>query len=450
MHAGEDDPGDVGTVAGAGDQGDTGGKGSVGLFIAASAAPRWAVRREDGSKNPIDGGTSENARPYGPWWRSTTVPESAMPQSARLRPKPARRGSSVQRSSASGQRRSRGQVMVSPSSRSRPAMAARATARLATTATSPPSSRTRAAKNGARSRPAGPACRAGARGDGRGSGLWAGRVVSPWRCRRTCRRKASRSMVRYVSCGGWSGAPTGGRSSAAPAAGRGVRPAARKRGASESRPPRMASGASRPTAARATSQRRRRAETAAKPWKPSFHASGARRGSTTSGAKLEQQIGQRHARRARLLAGAAQARGKGQVLVALEAVEQGREHGADGTGVDRLVGVAAHGPVHGAEIGAAAAADAVEHRLVLGPQDAGATVVDDHHVQLLRTVDVVCASRAGDGRDVGRRPLAGAGPGEHRQHRLEAAPVGHEALHAHHDHVSRRQRGGTCGRCPRW
>ena len=79
-------------------------------------------------------------------------------------------------------------------------------------------------------------------------------------------------------------------------------------------------------------------------------------------------------------------------------LEERRQHGADRAAVDPAVGVAADLAVHGADVLAGAAADAVQDLLVAGAEDRRAAAVDDHDVHLLGPVDL---ARRGAGRSSG-------------------------------------------------
>ena len=91
--------------------------------------------------------------------------------------------------------------------------------------------------------------------------------------------------------------------------------------------------------------------------------------------------------------------------------QQRREHGADRSAVHPPVRVAADLAVDGAHVEAGAAADAAQDLLQLGAEHLAAAVVEDDDVQLVRTVDLALAARAGDDVGVRRDVLAGAPTG---------------------------------------
>ncbi len=102
---------------------------------------------------------------------------------------------------------------------------------------------------------------------------------------------------------------------------------------------------------------------------------------------------QRDADRASLPAGAAEARGVGQVLRVLLSLEERGYDGAYRAGVGRAVGVAAGLAVDRADVQAGAAADAVEGLLELRAEQLGAAVVHEDEVQLLRPVELARSPR---------------------------------------------------------
>src|SRR5439155_11335797 len=94
-------------------------------------------------------------------------------------------------------------------------------------------------------------------------------------------------------------------------------------------------------------------------------------------------------------AGAAQARGVGELGRLRQAEELRAQHRADGTGIDRPVRVAADLAVHRAGVETRAAANTGEclqgHR---GPEHRRPAVVQYHDVQLLRSLVLRVALRA--------------------------------------------------------
>ena len=137
--------------------------------------------------------------------------------------------------------------------------------------------------------------------------------------------------------------------------------------------------------------------------------------------------------RADLEAGAAQRRGVGQrvdLRVGADALEQRVEDRADRAGVDRAVGVAADPLVDRADVQAGRAADAAQRLPAdLVGQRAGAAVVEQHDVHLLRPV---AGRDPGPGRGVGVHPLAGRGARQQLQEHVEVRPGRHHLLDADH------------------
>ena len=137
--------------------------------------------------------------------------------------------------------------------------------------------------------------------------------------------------------------------------------------------------------------------------------------------------------RAHLEAGAAQRGGVGQrvdLLVRRRRPQQRVEDRADRAGVDRAVGVAAGALVDRAHVEAGRAADAAQRLAAdLVGQRAGAAVVEQHDVHLLRAV---AGRDAGPRRGVGVHPLAGRGPRQQPQEHVEVLPGRHHLLDADH------------------
>ncbi len=135
--------------------------------------------------------------------------------------------------------------------------------------------------------------------------------------------------------------------------------------------------------------------------------------------------------RAHLVAGAAQRRGVRQrvgLRVLTDAVHQRVQDRADRAGVDRAVGVPADPLVDRAHVQAGRAADAPQRLAAdLVGEGAGASVVEEHDVHLLRPVT---GSHAGPRRGVGVHPLAGRGPRQQPQEHVEVGERRHDLLDA--------------------
>ena len=88
-----------------------------------------------------------------------------------------------------------------------------------------------------------------------------------------------------------------------------------------------------------------------------------------------------------LVTGAAKAAGLGEVFELGQALKQGRDEGADGTGIDAAVCVAADFAVDGAGIKARPAADAAKRFAVFGVgEDFGSPVVEKNQMEFFRPV----------------------------------------------------------------
>ena len=111
------------------------------------------------------------------------------------------------------------------------------------------------------------------------------------------------------------------------------------------------------------------------------------------------------------------------------AVVQGRQDAADRPGVDAAVGVAADAAVDRAGVQAGAAADALQALAERRRQHPRPAVVQQHQVELLRTV---AGCHPGPGGRVGVHPLAGRGAGEQLQEDLEVLPAREHLLDPHH------------------
>ena len=149
------------------------------------------------------------------------------------------------------------------------------------------------------------------------------------------------------------------------------------------------------------------------------------------GAQVDEHGGDVDLDRAHLVAGAAQRRGIRQrvdLRVLPHAPHQRVEDGADRTRVDRAVGVAADPLVDRADVEAGGAADAAQRLPAdLVGERAGAAVVEEYDVHLLRTVAGRHPAPRGG---VGVHPLAGRGARQQPQEHVEVGERGHDLLDA--------------------
>ena len=109
---------------------------------------------------------------------------------------------------------------------------------------------------------------------------------------------------------------------------------------------------------------------------------------TKVGTQPHEQIGERDLDRARFGARAAQRRSERKVASLLAATQQRGQHLAHRPRVDAVVRVPADVAVHGADVQARAAPDAREHVFVRGAEQRASVVVEEHDVQLRRSVDL--------------------------------------------------------------
>ncbi|MPM54698.1 hypothetical protein SDC9_101477 [bioreactor metagenome] len=156
---------------------------------------------------------------------------------------------------------------------------------------------------------------------------------------------------------------------------------------------------------------------------------------------MHEQIGDRNAYRADLVAGPAQAGRIGQRAVdhRIGAAQLRVQDRADRTRVDRAVGMPTDTFVDRADVQAGRAADTTQ----CGSSDRvrqhiGTAIVDQHHMHILRTV----AFGAGTGPDTGVRihPLAGRAAWQQLHEDLEVVEGGQDLLDAHHRDQGLRQR----------
>ena len=134
-------------------------------------------------------------------------------------------------------------------------------------------------------------------------------------------------------------------------------------------------------------------------------------------AKMDEDFGDVDLYGADFVAGAAEGGRVGEALCVLHLLELRGEDGADGSGVDAAVGVAAGLAIDGAGVLAGCATNAVEGLagFFVG-EDFGAGVVHQDDVEILRAVAWMDAGPDGV---VGVHALAGGGAGEELEHDLE-------------------------------
>ena len=157
--------------------------------------------------------------------------------------------------------------------------------------------------------------------------------------------------------------------------------------------------------------------------------------STTFDRRCDQHARDVDGDRAHVPTGPAERRGVGKRVdlgVLTDTPQEGVEDGADRAGVDRPVGMATDPLVDRAGVEAGGAADAAQ-RLSgeLVGQRAGAAVVEEHDVHLLRPVT---GGHARPRRGVGVHPLPGRGPRQQLEEDVEVGPGGHDLLDADHGH----------------
>ena len=226
--------------------------------------------------------------------------------------------------------------------------------------------------------------------------------------------------------------------------GPGSRPSAERPPGSDRRPKRRTTSPTRPEARSAPRSRPAAAEGPGR----ALHGHGLGRrhpaavGVDDLGPQLDQHGRDVDADRAGLEAGAAQGGGVGQavdLLARARSAQQRVEDRADRAGVDRAVGVTAGALVDRAHVEAGRAPDAPQRLAAdLVGQRAGAPVVDEHDVDLLRAV---AGRHARPGRGVGVHPLTGRGPRQRLEEHVEVAPRRHHLLDADHrdQHLGQRQ-----------
>lgn len=147
------------------------------------------------------------------------------------------------------------------------------------------------------------------------------------------------------------------------------------------------------------------------------------------GPQVGQHLGDVDLDGAGVVAGPAQGGGERQRSGVLHADELRGEDGADRSGVDGAVGVAAGALEDGADVEAGRAADAAEDLASdLVGEGVGAAVVEQHQVELRRAVVV---GGAGPGGGVRVHPLAGGGTRQQLEEDLQVAPGGDHLLDAH-------------------
>jgi hypothetical protein len=115
--------------------------------------------------------------------------------------------------------------------------------------------------------------------------------------------------------------------------------------------------------------------------------------------EIKQHAGKVDPDRAHLETSAAQRRGIWEIAKLLESKEGGREHGSDGPGIHRPVAAPTGVSIDRADIDTGAAANAAEHLLQFGTEQAGPAVVEDDNVECVGAVGFSGPARTSD--DVG-------------------------------------------------
>ena len=102
--------------------------------------------------------------------------------------------------------------------------------------------------------------------------------------------------------------------------------------------------------------------------------------------------------------------------------------------------MAANRPIHGTGVQTCAAADARENFGGLAGEDPAAAVVEQHDVQLLRTVRLAGRTRTANHRGIDGELLPGRRPGKHFETAIQIGQPRHQLFNPHHHHVHPRQR----------
>ena len=87
------------------------------------------------------------------------------------------------------------------------------------------------------------------------------------------------------------------------------------------------------------------------------------------------------------------------------------------------------------------AADAAQHIAKLRAQHLRATVIDNHQVELFRSVHVIRLTRAGQPGVIARQTSAHGAARQHGDQHIHIGKGWRDTLHAHHRNVRFRQRG---------
>lgn len=147
------------------------------------------------------------------------------------------------------------------------------------------------------------------------------------------------------------------------------------------------------------------------------------------GAQFKQNLGNIDLHRTDFRAGAAQAGSERQPGVLGDAMELGRNDGADRSRIDPRIVVAADLPVHRAVIETGAAADAVQ-RLALAfiGQQPRTAVVHQDKIELLGTVDFSGTARTAQKRGVDGKRLPGGAAAQHLQEGGQILGAGNDLL----------------------
>src|SRR5208282_2918335 len=141
-------------------------------------------------------------------------------------------------------------------------------------------------------------------------------------------------------------------------------------------------------------------------------------------------------------AGAAQRRRVRQVLELLDAIQMRSKHAADRPGISRAISVPSYVAEDGTDIQTRATANTVQHFALFGiGQQLAASVVDQHHMEFLRSVHFARAARTSNQRAVGRDALPSAGSSQHRPKHSQVFETRNDFLNARDHNVNARQAG---------
>ncbi len=109
---------------------------------------------------------------------------------------------------------------------------------------------------------------------------------------------------------------------------------------------------------------------------------------------------------------------------------QRRQHRAHRSRIDPAIGVAADRTVDGTVIHARATTNATQHLVKLVAEHLRAAVIEQHHVELLRPVEIFVPARAGKEAGVARHLLASRASGQQAQNNGDVFERGHDLFYA--------------------